>query len=409
MKDRPDSDILKIDDAARYLGVTRRWIYRRIWSGDLPASKVGGLYFLRKGDLETLLAQGRSIEASQPVSESSSSLLKCGYCFRLLESDTDIADACRAEGCDGLICGNCAADGNYYCIDHVQDKDALWQQAVQEYRSGKYPVLVKSDTARLREINFTERLQARLAHIDTLLHPLSDELIKIQNWDELLTSGDERSEIMKMMNKVVLDLAWISRVPLNVSLSYQIQPSAKSKASRVGLFAQVYSHSKAMLQQGFDTAQFCSDELLAILGKLGEQAKSEQIFTVAMLAATPGWDEAARQMIVGDSPGTAFSHRWLIVYLNDMESHEVIYNRLDARARAYAELFSVLLPAEQDQEIGAAIEKEMGAHESLTLAQAIEVLPYSAKSIQSAFEKMAASGRYVFMDIPELGQAIVRK
>ena len=409
MKDKPDSDILKIDDAARYLGVTRRWIYRRIWSGELPASKVGGLYFLRKDDLENLLAQGRSVELSPPLQESASSFLKCGYCFRLLESDADIADACRAEGCDDLICTRCAAEGNHYCVDHVPGRDALWQQALQDYRAGKYSVLVKSDMARLREMNFSERLQIRLSDIDTILHPLSDELIKIQKSDDLLSVGDERSEIMKMMNKVVLDADWVSRIPLNVSLSYQIQPSVKSKALPVRLLAQVYSHSRTMLQQGFDNSRFGADELLVMLTRLGERAKSEQVFIVAMLAATTGWDDAARQIIVGSAPGTAFSHRSLIVYLNDMERREVVYNRFDARARAYVELFSALLPGEEEAEISAALEKEMGVHESLTLAQAIEALPYAEKSIQRAFEKMAAGGRFVFMNIPELGQAIVRK
>lgn len=50
-----DPELLKIADAARLLGVNRRTIYRRIWNGELPASKVGGLYFIRRTDLEDLL------------------------------------------------------------------------------------------------------------------------------------------------------------------------------------------------------------------------------------------------------------------------------------------------------------------------------------------------------------------
>jgi len=59
-EEKLSSDFLKINKAARYLGVTRRWVYRRIWSGDLPASKVGSLYFIRQQDLDALIEQGKS-------------------------------------------------------------------------------------------------------------------------------------------------------------------------------------------------------------------------------------------------------------------------------------------------------------------------------------------------------------
>ncbi|MGC1379325.1 MAG: helix-turn-helix domain-containing protein [Anaerolineales bacterium] len=411
MKDeRSGSEILKIDDAARYLGVTRRWVYRRIWSGDLPASKVGGLYFLRKEDLETLLEQGRMGEMAPKAESAKTPVWKCGYCFRILEKDTDMDDVCQAEGCEELICSSCAAEGNHYCTQHVPDREQLWKDALQKHRDGELPTLLKSSMARLREVNFVQRLQTRLSNLNTLRHPLSDELITVQNWDALLEERDERSEIMKMMNKVVLDADWVSRTPLNISVYYQVESAGKQKNSPVGILVQVYSHSKAMLQQGFDTQPFGDEELLRFLSPVSEQAQKKQVFTLVMLAATSGWDEAARRLIRGDgSPGSAYSHRWLLVYLNDLEKHEVVYNRLDSHARAYAELFTTLLPDEEDEEMIVAIEKEMGIHESLTLQYAVQVLPYSQKSLERAFTKLAAAGRYVLTTVPEIGQAIVRK
>ena len=412
MKDeKSGSEILKIDDAARYLGVTRRWVYRRIWSGDLPASKVGGLYFLRKEDLETLLAQGRLGDMTQKEDTAKTPVWKCGYCFRVLEKDTEIDDVCLAEGCEELICSSCAAEGNHYCTQHVPDREQFWGDALQKHRDGVLPVLLKSSMARLREVNFIQRLQSRLSNINTLRHPLSDELLTIQNWDALVEERDERSVIMKMMNKVVLDADWVSRTPLNVSVYYQVEsaPAGKQKNTPVGILVQVYSHSKAMLQQGFDIQPFSADELAHLLLSIGEQAQKKQVFTLVMLAATSGWDEAARTLIRGEGSGTAFSHRWLLIYLNDLEKRDVIYNRQDSRARAYAELFTALLPDEEDEEIIVAIEKEMGMHESLTLQYAVQVLPYSQKSMERAFTKLAAAGRYVLTTVPEIGQAIVRK
>lgn len=409
MDDEKSRDLLKIDDAARYLGVTRRWIYRRIGNGELPASKVGGFYFVLKQDLEALLEQGRRGGASPESDTPKAPILKCGYCFRLLETDTAIGEICRAEGCEEIICDQCLAEGNVYCFQHVPNREQLWQTALEQHRAGELPVLLKDNMARLREVSFIQRIQTRLGNIHTLRHPLSDDLLTIQNWDVFLEERDERSEIMKMTNKVVLDADWVSRTPLNVSIYYQVvTPAPKQKIAPMGVLVQVYSHARAMLQQGFDSQPFNADELTQFLLRIGEQAQKKQVFTLVMLAATTGWDETSRRLIRGETTGLAFAHRWMLVYLNDLEKHEVIYNRLDSRARAYGELFTSLLPDEEDEEIIVAIEKEMGVYESLTLQQAVQVLPYSQKSLERAFSKMAASGRYALTEVPGFGQTIVR-
>jgi hypothetical protein len=40
--EHPYPEIPKIDNAPRLAGVACRWLYRRTWSGNLPASRVGG-------------------------------------------------------------------------------------------------------------------------------------------------------------------------------------------------------------------------------------------------------------------------------------------------------------------------------------------------------------------------------
>ena len=87
--DKKDSEYMKIGEAAQFLGVARRTVYRRIWSGDLAASKVGGLYYIRRADLEAMLDSGRK-KASPQEEHRPQPALKCGACFRLLESDAQI-------------------------------------------------------------------------------------------------------------------------------------------------------------------------------------------------------------------------------------------------------------------------------------------------------------------------------
>jgi excisionase family DNA binding protein len=408
MDEKISSEILKIDDAARYLGVTRRWIYRRIWNGDLPASKVGGLYFIRREDIQALLQQGIQTGSLKLEQKTPEPVLKCGYCFRLLESDALIGEVCAAEGCETILCSVCISEGTHYCTSHVPDRSQLWETALEEHRLGKLPLLVKAGQARLREVNFLQRLQTRLAAIGTLSHPLTGEVLTVKDWNALLEEGDERAEVMRLMNKAVLETEWLAQLPLNAHNRYCIPPAGRQKGGPVAVLAQTCSHMKEMIQKGFDTRPLDAEDLTGILLRLGEEAQRSQTVTLAVLAATTGWDESARRVVMGEAGGLAFSHNWLLVYLNDLDRREIIYNRLDNRLRSYADLFLPLLPGEELEEVVAAIEKEMGMYESFTLPQALQVLPYSQKSIESAFAKLAASGRFALTEISGIGKAIVR-
>jgi excisionase family DNA binding protein len=403
------SDFLKINEAARYLGVTRRWVYRRIWSGDLPASKVGGLYFIRQQDLDALIEQGKGAGVMKEPVASQTISLKCGYCLRLLGSDALIGDVCADEGCEELICTQCKAEGIRNCIQHVPDREQLWSAALEAYRRGETPVLVKARQARLREVSFLQRVQMRLGGISTLRHPLSEEVVTVQNWESLLEEGDERAEVMKLMNKVVLETEWLAQVPLNAHLLYSLPTSSKQKGAPISILVQVLSNSRTMIQKGFDNEPLGVDELTTRLLRIGEQAQRNQTLTLTLLASTTGWDSEARQLIAGGGPDLPFSHHWMLAYLNDIEKRELIYNRLDNRLRGYAELFVSLLPQEEVEEVISAIEKEMGVYESMTLQQAMQSLPYTRKSIEKAFEQLAASGDFALTEVPEIGLAIIRK
>ena len=412
MKEEPDSsNFLKIDEAARYLGVTRRWIYRRISSGDLPASKIGGLYFIRRQDIEGLIEQGKQESPAHGDESAPAPVLKCGYCFRLLSSDSQIGDVCEGRGCEELICSECSAQDIHFCVRHIESRDELWAAAMEEFRAGKVPLLVRSSQARLREVNFIQRLQLRLASISTVRHPLSEEFLNIKQWDAFMQEGDERAELMKLMNKAVLENEWLGRYPLNASVRYHL-PGTLDKTRKtlpLVILARVISRTAQMLQKGFDNQPLGVDELSTCLQQAGAQSQKDQEFTLAVFASPTGWDENARRLIQGgDGSGSAFSHRWLLVYLTGLETRDLIYNRSDSRTRDYVDLFNPLLIGEEITEVAQAVEREMGMYNSLTLQLAVEVLPYAPRIIEKAFEQLATGGRYTLTEVENLGRAIVR-
>ncbi|MCU0485845.1 MAG: helix-turn-helix domain-containing protein [Anaerolineales bacterium] len=403
------SQYLKIDEAARLLGVSRRWVYRRIWSGELPANKVGGLYFIPRQALQSLLAGGRTLADDAEPTAPVSARLKCGACYRLLLSDAQIGEVCQSEGCDELICCECLAEGIQHCAQHSPSREQKWEAAQQRYQQGELPLLLKSSTARLREVNFLNRIQMRLESIKTLFHPQTGEILTIPDWNALLEISDERAEIMRLQGKVILDTGMLASTPINSALTYRLPLQKNQKGLPLEVHVQVISRLANMLRDGFDTQPLSAELLQERILRLNEAAQHNGAFQLIVLASTTGWDAAARQILVGDGREKAFSHRQLLLYLFDLEHSELLYNPRDERLRLYAELFAPSLPAEELDAVIKMIEKEMLAYDSLTLRYAAETLPYPEAMLKRAFEQLAAGGNYSLTDVPNLGLTLVKK
>jgi len=401
-----DCEYLKIAEAARLLGVARRTIYRRVWNGELPATRVGGLYLIRRTDLDALLAQGKL--SAEESGERCLPALKCGYCYRMIENDAQIGAVCASEGCTQLICSRCLNDGNIYCVAHFPKREQRWQEAQARHQNGEIPLLLRASAARLREMSFLGRIHRRLSQISTLIHPLYGEAINIAEWETLREQGDERAEIMHLLSKVMLDANQVEQIPLNAWMRYRLPLPKGRKERPLEIAAYTISRLGEMLRDGFDVCPLQIDDLSMWLVKLVEQAQRSQIQTIVVLAATTGWDAAARLAISGSSEQFAFANPFVQIYLFDLERRDLLYNLNDDRARQYAELFRPLLPTEERAEAVTAIEKELVIHDSLTLAYAAQTLPYPETVLQQAFEVMAQSGKYALIQGKELGLAIIR-
>jgi hypothetical protein len=131
-----------------------------------------------------------------------------------------------------------------------------------------------------------------------------------------------------------------------------------------------------------------------------------------LLASITGWDASARQVVTGKPTtgmlGMALIQRLGLIYLFDLQNGDLIHNTLDERTRRYAELFSPTLASEEIAEVARAVEKELGAYDSLGLDLAGQILPFSAQRIRQAFDELASTGRYSLTEIPQVGLTLVR-
>jgi len=408
------SNYMKIDQAARYLGVSRRTVYRWVWDGKLPASKVGGLYFIDPHDLHDLLKQREDKPAPEDKIEAIEQI-KCGYCFRLIKSATDIGDLCKAPGCDQVICKRCQQEGIQYCAQHTPNRRQQLTQALEKQRKGEIASVLKAPTARILEINFLNRIHDRLSQQTSIIHPQTGQVINVHDWNVMMQVGDQRKLVMNYLSKVVLDAQTLASLPLNAYQHYHIAGSSEANYPAFEILLQCASRLPAMLQVGFDTEASGVDELSIFVQKQIEKYSKATGFCICVFAATNGWSSEAKDLIQGNESDNnnsaiqAFMHPKILFYLFDMQRGELIYNQQDIKARRYAELFQPGTSDEKIQEAMQAIKKELLGYESLSLSLAQETLPYQDHILEQAFKELANSSGYTIMDITGIGVTIVRQ
>jgi excisionase family DNA binding protein len=407
------SEYLKVTEAARLLGVSVRTVYRWIDSGELPAALVGHLYLIKRDDLLARLEQrqaGRPVVApagSVYAAETpASARLKCSLCFRLLSGPQQVVGRCRQEECETPLCKTCWQAGERFCARHLPTRQQKYEQALARFRDGAIPLLVKASDARLRELAFLSRLQERVCNVHSLSHPLSGAVVNVADWDDFKEQGDERGEVMRLLDTGVLDAELARGQPLNAWVRYRLPGSKKNPPVEVAALA--LARLPQMLSEGFDAQPLGAAELSPLLERLAEAASRAQTVTLLTLASQTGWDEGARQALLGGKPGQAFTHRYLWVYLFDLYAWELLYNRSDDRLRRYAELFNPLLPSEEVDAAAAEVEKMLVGYDSLVLEYAASRLPFPRQVLRLAFKRLEQGGRYRVFEDAELGTSLVR-
>jgi excisionase family DNA binding protein len=410
MTNTGNSDYIKIAEAAHLLGVTQRWVYRRVLSGELPASKVGGLYFITRKDLQALIEAGRVTPGIEeiPAEEQSLPRKKCGFCYRLLEDDREIGGICEKDDCSEVICRKCWDLKIHFCTRHSPTREQRIQKAQEQKEAGLLPVFVKAGAARFSEMNFLNRIHERVKGYSTLIHPANGTAVTISSWEDILETGDDRIELMRLLGKVVLDSATTAQLPLNSWHHYTTNLKNK-KSSPLEIHVQSVSRMDRMVRDGFDTEPLSADDLNEWIEKWIEVPAKTGSFRLVLLASITGWDESALSILMGSDGSYAFTHRSALLYLFDLNKNELIYNTSDDRACRYAELFHPVLANEELGEIAGAIKDLLGIHDSLTLADAQKSLRYAPEKIEKAFERITEDGDFVITEIKGLGTALVRR
>jgi excisionase family DNA binding protein len=399
------AEFWSIKEVANYLGVDYKTVYRLVRKGDIPAGKVGGVYRIRRDDVDAYFERQKLQVLEEEETEEDH--IKCAVCLRLLDDASEIGGRCRYESCTVPICEACwNTKAVRYCPGHRPSRDQKLSAAQQKLKAGEIPLLVTTIEAKQRELGFITQFDRKVHRIVKLRNPLIEDVVYPPfPWEELHTSQDDSERLMDLLRTGYLEEDVERELPLNAVSRYTIPPE---DAKGIGLIleARVLSHLPAIVRQGFDTRPATLAELLRVLEICIEKVEASPAAYLVGIAATTGWTAEARGYIEGRDLGRSFSHNMVLPYLIDLHEMTLIYNEADQRLIPLAPLFTPYLPEDQLTSITEYIRQRLQIYDSLSLTEVAEQMKTPLETVKEATDKLVANADYRTYEVEGIGTVI---
>ncbi len=394
-----------LKEVADYLDVEYKTVYRLVRKGEIPAGKVGGIYRVRKEDLDAYFERQKvavPVSAREPQGAAPNQLLKCAVCLRLLTDETQVAGRCTHDRCDLPICHRCwNVDGARHCLTHRPSATDQLARARERLAAGEIPVLITAVQAKQREITFLSRFERKVSEITALRHPLDGRVLRVNwSWTEVHVQSDESVRVMELLRTGFLDRETERKMPLNRCSRYTLPEVAKPGLM---LAAHSVSHLPALVREGFDTRPASLAELLHLLEQSIDLAEDADAIYAVGIGATSGWAREAVNYIRPDGKGQSFSHRLVLPVLVDLHSGGLVYDELDRRLAPLVSLFQPRLSTEQVAAVATHIQKELRSSSAVPLEEVREAMGVSPEVVQDAFKQLVSNGGYQLDDIEGIG------
>lgn len=415
---------LSIKDVADWLSVDYKTIYRLIRQQELPAAKIGGVYRIRKEDVEAYVGQQLQSSAPEAVTVTApqfgapqfgapqtGSLQKCGVCRRLLRDESDIGGICLEPTCETPICTTCwKTNEQHYCALHQPARAELLREA-QERARQKAPGerLLSAPEARQREQSYIVRFDTKVRRITKLWHPVRQQVISPPRpWEQLHRSTDEVESLMGLLQTGFLDQSLEREMPFNIASRYTLPGSGAQQPGLI-LEAQVLSPLAALVKQGFATEPLGPEALTPVLERCIQIAEAQSTAYLIGIAATSGWSKEALAAIAAGEAGRTFYHPLVLPCLVDLESFALTYNAQDARIAPLAPLFAPRLPEEELERAIEVIERELRGSHGVSVADVLAEEPgMDPGLIRRAFARLVEQGTHRQEVFPDIGEVIVK-
>ena len=300
------SKFMGIKEVAEYLGVEYKTVRKLIISGELPAGKIGGVYRIKKSDVDEYFERQKqkTLEISKKITKEDYQI--CGYCGKTIYSELSIgghcqqcglplctdcwdieklryckehlqkptsekgpesqittaqycsrcgkqitplrklAGKCQEPSCENMLCQDCwQIVDDRFCKEHRMTKNKKLEQAQKALKEGKIKLIVTSYSAKQKELNFLGRFEQNFANLPVYINPFNNEKIAIKSIDKIRKSFDGTYKIKEMVKNDQEFEALRELIPLNIRIQYPILKAQKKLVAKgnKGIVVEAFSYS----------------------------------------------------------------------------------------------------------------------------------------------------------------------
>jgi excisionase family DNA binding protein len=390
---------LSIREASQYLGVEYKTLYRIVISGKLPASRIGGIYRIKREDLDKYLD-------AQKLTTVKESFPSCGRCHRLIRSSEMVGGRCQHVGCEALLCRVCWTDEkDRYCLDHKISAELKLAEARQRQAKGEITTLVTAEEARGKELNYIGRVDQRIRQLKEITNPVDGRRLHIKSWEDIHEEYTEEetppaSGVAGTLSRLVF--------PRNLRSIYALFSDKKTKQGGFVIEAFVFSHLRAYREDGFDTKPVSHGELVWLLEQTISSAKNQGALYIVGFASPTGWENESREFITGEGMVKGFSSIYISPCLIDLANNSLVTNSSDNRLKPFINIFNDDLDEEVIERVIRFIEDKLLSRDSQTLKEVVEATGVDTRLVKEAFVRLKKKGAYTLSQLDDLGLTILR-
>jgi excisionase family DNA binding protein len=339
-----------IQEAAVYLDVDYKVVYRLVREGKIPSTRVGWQFRITQEGLNAYL------NAERAKQESTAQHLRA-QSVTVAAPREDGVGAGRAHFAGG---GPIGASQTAPLVDKVR--------------------------ARQLEQNFISRFQKQIEEIESMRHPTTGALLNLADWERDLVVDEDREGLMRALNSAFLDRKTLATTPRNTYCRYTVKTSPPFV-----LEARFFAHLATFCRTGGDAAPASADELQTLIQTYAAQHGALDRTVVVGIASPSGWSEAAIAAIDAQDrnpPSGALTHFLLV----DLRTNSIHCAQHDTVAAGFAALYQNALALE---DVAALREKLLAALEGragLLLAEVSQQWGVEVTFLEDAANTLVADG-----------------
>jgi excisionase family DNA binding protein len=356
--EQPMRKFYSVKEAADYLQVDYKVVYRLVRQGDIPSSRVGWQYRMTQEDLNTYLNVQR-VKQTHPHTHTTTT----------------------SEQHKPLNGGHTMAGDVQQVITH-----------------GK----ISKVQARQMEQNLINRFNQKVRSIDTIRHPKTKQVLHIENWDGLYEKSENLDKLMEALNTAFLDRTTLATTPRNTRVRYTV-PSSPDLIIEV----RFVSHLQKLCQNGEDSEAATLEDLMISIDEVEEEQEQNGSVLVAGLASPTGWNQEAIDYIVNSNRGNTYTHPQISIFLLDLSSEAEYYNEHDAISIVFAGLFRLATESEDQVALEEQMIAELVERSGLILSDFAREAGVSLELALAAARGLALQESYRLLEDKETGWILV--